>query len=246
MQVEVFQDVIISKWVVSRPTPTTRRAPLLDTKPIAFADDGRRATRDLLRRFEGLPPGRIPRGLDRLEVGARLGTLEAIDRQYGGNTELPLEDVADVVSSILADLAQIDDGELVIGVALWAIRHGVAIEAPEPVVNALANRANGAHGKEELAAVIAITHAVISNVRPRLGHDLERSNPERPWRLLHANLAITAIRTEEASLMDAAFDALDAALPDEAQSFYGEARALALAPGISPVVRDRIEARIQA
>jgi hypothetical protein len=87
---------------------------------------------------------------------------------------------------------------------------------------------------------------VIANVRPRLGHDLERSNPERPWRLLHANLAITAIRTEEATLMDSAFDALDAALPDEAQSFYGEARALALAPGISPVVRERIEARIQA
>jgi len=217
----------------------------LDTKPIAFADDGRLATRDLLRRFEGLPAGRIPRGVDRLEVGRRFETLEAIDRQYGGNTGLPLEDVADLVSSILADLARIDDGELVIGVALWAIRHGVAIEATEPVVNALANRSNGARGKEELAAVIAITHAVIANVRPRLGHDLERSNPERPWRLLHANLAITAIRTEEASLMDAAFDALDAALPDEAQSFYGEARALALAPGISPVVRERIEVRLQ-
>lgn len=217
----------------------------MDTKPIAFADDGRRATRDLLRRFDGLAPGRIPRGVDRLEAGARLETLEAIDRQYGGNTALPLEDVADLVSSILADLARIDDGELVIGVALWAIRHGVAIEAPEPVVNALANRSNGAHDRQELAAVIAITQALIANVRPRLGHDLERSNPERPWRLLHANLAITAIRTEDASLMDSAFDALDAALPDEAQSFYAEARALALAPGISLVVRERIELRLQ-
>jgi len=227
--------------------PRANRLPptALDTKPIAFADDGRRATRDLLRRFEGLPAGRIPRGVDRLEVGKRFETLEAIDRQYGGNTGLPLEDVADLVSSILADLARIDDGELVIGVALWAIRHGVAIEAPEPVVNALANRSNAARGKEELAAVIAITHAVIANVRPRLGHDLERSNPERPWRLLHANLAITAIRTEEASLMDAAFDALDAALPDEAQSFYAEARALALAPGISPIVQERLELRLQ-
>jgi hypothetical protein len=45
--------------------------------------------------------------------------------------------------------------------------------------------------------------------------------------------------------MQSAFDALDAALPDEAQSFYAEARALALAPGISPVVRERIEGRIQ-
>jgi len=218
----------------------------METKPIAFADDGRRATRDLLRRFEDLLPGRIPGGVDRRDLGGRLETLEAIDRQYGGNSPLQLEDVADLVSAVLTDLARIDDVELIVGVALWAIRHDVAIEAPEPVVNALAERSNGSQGKQELAAVIAIMKAVIENVRPRLGPDLERSNPERPWRLLHANLAITAIRTEEATVMDSAFDALDCALPDESQSFYAEARALALAPGISPVVRERIEARIQA
>ena len=128
----------------------------------------------------------------------------------------------------------------------------VRLQALEPldaelveVVNALAERSNQARGKEELAAIIALMEAVIASVRPRLGADLERSNPERPWRILHANLAITAIRTEEASLMDAAFDALEAGLPEEAQSFYAEARALALAPGISPVVKERIERRLQ-
>ena len=127
----------------------------------------------------------------------------------------------------------------------------VRLETLEPldseiveVVNALAERSNQASSKEELRAVIALMHAVIARVRPRLGADLERSNPERPWRLLHANLAITAIRTEEAALMDAAFDALDAALPDEAPSFYAEARALALNPGISPVVRETLDKRL--
>ena len=43
--------------------------------------------------------------------------------------------------------------------------------------------------------------------------------------------------------MDHAFDALDAALPDERSSFYSEALALALAPGIAPEVRSCIEAR---
>ena len=127
----------------------------------------------------------------------------------------------------------------------------VRLETLEPldseiveVVNALAERSNQASSKEELRAVIALMHAVIARVRPRLGADLERSNPERPWRILHANLAITAIRTEEAALMDAAFDALDAALPDEAPSFYAEARALALNPGISPVVRETLDKRL--
>ena len=217
----------------------------MEAKPIAFADDGRRATRELVRRFDALPGGRFPRDIERLDLGGRLETLEAIDRQYGSNSPLALEDVADLVSSLLVDLSRIDDVELELGVALWALRHSVAIEAPEPVVNALAKRSNWARGKEELAAVLAIMDAVIDNVRPRLAADLERSNPERPWRLLHANLAITAIRTEEPALMDAAFDALERALPDEAASFYAEARALALNPGIAPVVRERIEARIK-
>jgi hypothetical protein len=93
--------------------------------------------------------------------------------------------------------------------------------------------------------VIEVMEAVIENVRARLAPDLERSNPERPWRLLHANLAIPAIRTETRASWTPAFDALEAALPDEAQSFYAEARALALAPGISPVVQERIELRLQ-
>ncbi|MBC8023583.1 MAG: hypothetical protein H7Y14_10715 [Burkholderiales bacterium] len=217
----------------------------MDTKPIAFADDGRHATRELLRHFDELAVEDVPRDPDRIDLRARLETLDAIDRQYGGRARLALEDLPGLIASILQDLASFGDADLVIGTALWAIRHDVPIEAPEPVVNALAERSNTAASKQQLAAVIAIMEAVIDNVRPRLGPDLERSNPERAWRILHANLAITAIRTEEPPLMDAAFDALDAALPDERDSFYGEALALALAPGISPVVRERIEARRQ-
>jgi hypothetical protein len=74
--------------------------------------------------------------------------------------------------------------------------------APEPVVNALANRSERAHGKEELAAVIAIARRDRERA-PAAG--LTSSAPiPGVWRLLHANLAITAIRTEEASLMDSA------------------------------------------
>ncbi|MGZ5034964.1 MAG: hypothetical protein ACXWAC_17365 [Usitatibacter sp.] len=216
----------------------------MDAKPIAFADDGRLATRELLRRFDALR--RLPPGVDAHDLRGRLETLEAIDRQYGGTAPLDLEDAGQLVASALVDLARYEEPELVIGVALWALRHGVAIEAPEPVVNALAERSNRASGRQEIAAVLALMQAVIANVAPRLSGDLERSNPERAWRILHVNLAITAIRTEDGALMDQAFDALDRALPDERDGFYAEALALALAPRVSPVVRERIEARIQA
>jgi len=221
---------------------------------LRFGDEGREATRELSRLVESLTPSALS-GFARARE--HIATLESLDRQYGGNAPLSLEGVDTVVSALLSQFAQweseaargkqqvlpaIDAATL--GVALWALRHDTELAVVEPVVNALARRANQARTKEECAAAFALMQGVIANVAPRLAADLERSNPERPWRLLHANLAITAIRTEDPAMIAFAFDALDAALPDERASFYGEARALALAPGISPTVRELIEGRL--
>jgi hypothetical protein len=204
--------------------------------PLQFGDEGQRATRALLQRAEALEPP---------EPGLRsqLATLDTLDRQYGGSGALPLEGLEELVDALLAELARVDDPELTLGVALWAIRHEVPFGVIEPVVNALALRSNAARGREELAAVFGLMQGVIAHVAPRLQADLERSNPERPWRLLHANLAITAIRTEDPRLMDFAFDALDAALPDERAGFYAEALALALNPRVAAAVREKLEER---
>jgi hypothetical protein len=204
---------------------------------VHFGDEGQRATRALLSRLDALDPPAAP------ELRAQLATLEALDRQYGGAAAIELEGAGDLVDALLAALARYDEDEITLGVALWAMRHGVAIGAVEPVVNALARRSNAARGKEELAAVFGLMQGVIAHVAPRLAPDLERSNPERPWRLLHANLAITAIRTEDPQLMDFAFDALDRALPDESAGFYAEALARALGPRVAPAVREKLEQR---
>jgi hypothetical protein len=210
---------------------------------IHFGDEGQVATRELVRRFEAAAKDA---GLDAdvvQRIRVQLATLDALDRQYGGAAPLALEGVDDLVASLVSDLARAADPDLVIGVALWAIRHGATIAVVEPIVNALAVRSNAAAAKAEIAAVFGLMQGVIAHVRDTLSADLERSNPERPWRILHVNFAITAIRTEDPALMDFAFDALDAALPDESAGFYGEALALALSPAIPAVVRERIEAR---
>jgi hypothetical protein len=204
---------------------------------VQFGDEGQRATRALLQRLESLDPA-PPAGLR-----AQLATLESLDRQYGGSGPLPLEGVDELIDALLVELARVGDPDLVLGVALWALRHEVPLGVVEPVVNALAERSNAARTREELAAVFGLMQGVIAHVAPRLAADLERSNPERPWRLLHANLAITAIRTEDARLMDFAFDALDRALPDERAAFYAEALARALGPRIAPAVREKLEER---
>jgi len=213
--------------------------------PLHPRDEGEAATRELRRAAESRLAARDARLAPSEAETLRhaLATLESLDRQYGASAPLPVEGAQDVAASAIEALHRLGEPRLVIGAALWALRHGVEILAVEPVVNALAERSNAARDQRELAAAASLMQAVIGNVRDRLGADLERSNPERPWRILHANLAITAIRSEEPALIDAAFDALDQALPDERATFYAEALALALAPGIADAVRSRIADR---
>ena len=222
---------------------------------IEFGGEGREATRELIARFESAAPAwgaTTPERVDSLR--RRLATLEALDRRLGGHAPLPVEDAGTLVAEALEELAQVEAdtrgsapdetmADVVLGTVLWALRHGVEIGFVEPVVNALAVRSNAARTREELAAVFGLAQGVIAHVAPRLAADLERSNPERPWRLLHVNLAITAIRTEDPAMMAFAFDALERALPDEACGFFSEALALSLAPGIAPAVHDAIAER---
>jgi len=226
-------------------------------QPIRFVDEGLEATRELVARLERVAPAwERDVGPARLEaLRAQIATLERIDRQYGGEAPLKLEGAEALVAALLTECAHFygdlrnlpdvreDLATLVLGVALWAIRHDVEIEVVEPVVNALADRSNDARTPQGLAAVFGLMQGVIAHVAPRLSADLERSNPERPWRPLHLNFAITAIRTEDPALIDFAFDALEKALPDDCEGFFAEAVARALSPRVKAEVRDRIEAR---
>jgi hypothetical protein len=212
-------------------------------QPIRFGDEGQVATRALMARFEALAREAPLPAAALQRIRGALAALEALDRQYGGMGALPVEDADELVAALATDLAYLEDDDLLVGLALWAIRHDVPITVVEPIVNALARRSNNASNKQELAAVFGLMQGVLAHVGPGLCADLERSNPERPWRVAHVNLAITAIRTEDEAMMEHAFDALDAALPDERAGFYAEALALALAPRVAPAVRQAIEAR---
>jgi hypothetical protein len=190
---------------------------------------------------------------DAEELQRYFRALEGLDREYGERGAPPLEGVDELVAATLTALARLAQhapagsqaavAEVTSAVAQWALRHELEVSPVEPVVNALALRANASRSAQAAGEVLDLMERVIANVAPRLSPDLERSNPERPWRLLHANLAITAIRTADPARMDRAFDALEAALPDEARGFYAEALALALNPAIPPAVRDKIAER---
>ena len=168
-----------------------------------------------------------------------------LDGSYGPDGVLPVEGAGMAADEALRasahlqavlgrygmddDLPQLD--AVVIGVGLWCMRHQLPILAAEPIVNSLARRANSAESRQENAATYALMQGFVAHLAPQLSIDLERSNPERPWRILNVNFAITAIRTGDAAMMRYAFDRLNDALPDECAGFYSEAATLAAQPG---------------
>jgi hypothetical protein len=205
------------------------------------------------QRFGGSPGDAI--GLVAI-VGDFLPLMQSLDTQYGADGELPLGDAADAVDEALRCLAELDAWldrldvadqrealhTVQLGIGYWAMRHQLPIHAAEPIVNALAAQSNRAGSRQQSAAAYALMQGFIRHLAPALMADLERSNPERAWRLLNLNFAITAIRTGDAAMMRFAFDTLNSHLPDERSGFYDEASALASQPGFPPETRALIEA----
>lgn len=191
-------------------------------------------------------------------VGDFLAVMDRLDHEYGPDSSLPIEAVPEAVDEALRALAELESWlirfglsdqlvrlqTLEIGIGYWAMRHGLPISAVEPIVNALAAQSNAAESKQESAAVFAMMQGFISHFSPAHEADLERSNPQRPWRLLNLNFAITSIRTGDEALMRYAFKTLNAHLPDERCGFYEEAHALASQPGFPLATRGLIEAEI--
>src|SRR5436305_12696112 len=88
--------------------------PPMTVHPLHFGDDGQRASRELLRRFDELAPDGAA------ELRAPLATPESLDRQYGGEGPLPLEGAEERGASLLVSLEALGDDDLTLGVALWA------------------------------------------------------------------------------------------------------------------------------
>ncbi|MBC7623302.1 MAG: hypothetical protein H7232_07950 [Aeromicrobium sp.] len=187
-------------------------------------------------------------------IGELLDVIKRLDATYGADGPLPLDDIdsaTDVGFNALAELEGLllraedstlieDLDALTLNLLLWAMRHDVQIASCGPAVNTLARRANSAASTQETAAVYAMMQGAIDHFAPQLSADLERSNPDRPWRLLNVNFAITAIRTGDLALMDFAFAKLNESLPDERYNFYTEALAIAGGADFPPALRSAI------
>ncbi|MEN8175208.1 MAG: hypothetical protein ABFS23_05565 [Pseudomonadota bacterium] len=104
--------------------------------------------------------------------------------------------------------------------ALWITRRGAEISTLQPVVNALAKSANLRRDPMELAQLYRHIAELTEMVSPAARQ--ETAETMHPWKLLLFNRAIVATRSLDPVLMEDAFEALVAYLPEEAPAFFEE------------------------
>ncbi len=109
-----------------------------------------------------------------------------------------------------------------IAMAVWIARQGGQLLNLEPVVDALARAANRTRETGELLALYQAMGEITEATAAVIRQDLEKSNPGRPWRLLHLNRAIVATRTHQPDVMDEAFTRLIEYLPEDAPGFFSQ------------------------
>ena len=121
-------------------------------------------------------------------------------------------------------IAEVGDaiGNLLVPWSLWLARRGARLTQLEPLVNQLATLANRSSEAHDLQQLERTYSRLIAAVDPVLRRDIDKSNPQRPWRVLVLNRAIIATRTLDPDTMSAAFEALIHYLPEEAADFFSE------------------------
>ncbi|OOG23636.1 hypothetical protein B1C78_10965 [Thioalkalivibrio denitrificans] len=110
--------------------------------------------------------------------------------------------------------------ELTFPLAVWIARNGGELRILQPVVTAIADRANRTSEPAILEELFRVTAEIVEHVDEQLRQDVEKSDPMRPWRILLLNFSIIATRSHQPALMEHAYDTLIHYLPEEAPEFF--------------------------
>jgi hypothetical protein len=176
-------------------------------------------------------PGQLAEAINQF-----LAVIVRIDKEEGAVGPVGNDDVTqlgDYGMTLLTDLAawagQLNlpvprqDLEIVtLAAADWIMRHEGQIRTLDPVVNALANFANRMHDPSALEPLTLIMGRVAQASAKFIKQDLEKTNPGRPWRVLHLNRGIVATRTHNPVIMEQVFEDLVRYLPEDAPAFFAE------------------------
>lgn len=162
--------------------------------------------------------------------------FDKLDREQGEYSEILIDDASQLgehATGCLMDLSVWAERfklmrekqameNIALGVAHWVIRHHGEIRILEPLVNALAARANSTAAVGDLRSTFLVIKDVLEHVSSAIQTDLEKNDPTRPWRIINFNFAIVATRSQDPALMREAFDMLGRNLPEDCPQFFAE------------------------
>lgn len=121
--------------------------------------------------------------------------------QLGEQTINCLADLADW--AILLELKQeaLILEEITLNVTHWIIRNRGEIRSIEAIVNLLADKANRTIDTSLLNSIFHVIADVIDHTATDIKQDTDKSDPNRPWRMLNFNYAIVATRIMSREMM---------------------------------------------
>ncbi|HEX7044192.1 MAG TPA: hypothetical protein VF203_06235 [Burkholderiales bacterium] len=183
---------------------------LLDAPP-AYQISPRQLDAALRERFAAM---------ERLETGTA-GDGHAAAR-LGDETIRLLMDLAAWAQRLGLEDIEARFDELMLALADWVVSQGGEVRTIEPLVDALANRANRERDLAALEQLTRLGTRIIRSTAPRARVAAGLPYPNPPWLLLHLNCGIVATRTRNPALMEHVFDELVRNLPAAAPRFFAE------------------------
>jgi len=106
--------------------------------------------------------------------------------------------------------------------ANWVIKHKGKLSNIQSVVDGLADMANQVEDKVSLLQLSTFMNQVAHACSDVIQHDLDITDPGRPWRALNMNRGIVATRTHDLEVMHEVFPDLIKAIPMDAPDFFKE------------------------
>ena len=140
-----------------------------------------------------------------------------------------IEDLVYKLAAQKLETAKQDIEQVSLTLAQWVITHHGVLNNIQSVVDGLAYLANALQDKATLAQLADFMGQVAQSCSTLIQHDLDNSNPDRPWRILNINRGIVATRSHDLDVMAGAFADLIQRLPMDAPGFFKE--------GMSEMVR---------
>lgn len=116
---------------------------------------------------------------------------------------------------------------LAVSTGTWIAEKKGNIRELELIVSGLAIFAHQVVGRQELEYLYELSLKIMRATDKHHKLDLDKSNSNRPWRLLCINHCIIATRTGNSEMARLAYDRLIQYLPEEASSFFDQGMQMA-------------------